>query len=241
MKKLIAAYLLFTCLPAVAQDFSDYPGSPSEHGSVRMDLSVTAEGKVVGCRVEWASGVASLDEAACRIAAPDAPFNPDHDEIGKPAVKHIAFTIHFVTPGMQESSADLPISGLGRDEVVMVYDRCRGDLLGAPQANGLKVVRRCLKPQRLQSSASPTYPSKALKENIQGSTAVIVDINEKGVPIGCDIARTSGHSILDEATCKFVMNKLRYMPGTDFHGNPAGGQDFFFMTWIVPPCVDAWC
>jgi TonB family protein len=64
----------------------DYPTKMIENGdegAVSAHLTVTADGRVSGCKVTETSGSEALDALTCRIATQRARFTPAHDEAGK--------------------------------------------------------------------------------------------------------------------------------------------------------------
>jgi protein TonB len=67
------------------------------------------------------------------------------------------------------------------------------------------------------------YPSSALRNEEQGRVDYEVDVDITGIPTGCRIVASSGHASLDEETCRDVLKRVRFKPGTDEHGNPVAG------------------
>lgn len=64
------------------------------------------------------------------------------------------------------------------------------------------------------------YPSEALSNHWQGNVVVDVTISPKGRVTACRIAKSSGHQVLDDATCKIVSQRARFKAATDQQGNP---------------------
>ena len=73
------------------------------------------------------------------------------------------------------------------------------------------------------------YPTVALHRGLEGTTHVEVDINEKGGVIDCRVLKSSGHEILDKATCKSVTKRAKFAPAIGPDGKPAKS------TVAVPP------
>ena len=63
------------------------------------------------------------------------------------------------------------------------------------------------------------YPSRALREDREGTTTFRVSIDENGRVASCQIVGSSGHSDLDEATCKNVSRRARFRKPSDGYGN----------------------
>jgi protein TonB len=66
---------------------SDYPQTAldnEEQGTVAVQLSVGANGRVTGCSVTKSSGSRTLDSTTCRILTSRAKFTPARDSNGNP-------------------------------------------------------------------------------------------------------------------------------------------------------------
>ncbi|ALE17954.1 PxORF73 peptide [Altererythrobacter epoxidivorans] len=68
------------------------------------------------------------------------------------------------------------------------------------------------------------YPSRALREETQGTVGVSVTIDGSGRVSGCRVTRSSGSSILDEAACEGMQRYARFNPALDAAGNPTSGS-----------------
>jgi TonB family protein len=224
MKRLAILFLAGLGEPAWAQ-MSDYPGAPTEHGSVTVLLSVTAEGTVDDCHVKRSSGVASLDTAACPMAK-HARFRPNTDDGGQPKPGAPELTFHFIVPHAAQSDADLPIEK--GNQITLVYNPARD---AAQRANGAKGPGQAEPARRRAVTAKPKYPSRALRNGEQGRVSVAIDVSPAGQPEGCSVVRSSGSSELDQATCSFAMQNFQYTPGTDYYGKKIGDVDLFTMNW----------
>ena len=64
------------------------------------------------------------------------------------------------------------------------------------------------------------YPEEAVRNRWQGDVVVGVTVSAEGRPTACDIVRSSGHKVLDDATCRIVMRRARFKPATDASGRP---------------------
>ncbi len=68
------------------------------------------------------------------------------------------------------------------------------------------------------------YPSRALREEIEGTVGVTVTIGANGRVSGCRVSRSSGSGILDDAACKGMERYARFDPALDAAGNPTTGS-----------------
>ena len=67
----------------------------------------------------------------------------------------------------------------------------------------------------------PRPPAIAYDERAEGTTAVDVSVDDRGIPVKCTIAKSSGWMVLDVAVCRAVMH-ARYSPRT-MNGRPVDG------------------
>ena len=68
------------------------------------------------------------------------------------------------------------------------------------------------------------YPSRALREEIEGTVGVSVTVNADGRVSSCRVSRSSGSSILDEAACEGMQRYARFDPALNDAGNPTNGS-----------------
>ena len=64
------------------------------------------------------------------------------------------------------------------------------------------------------------YPAEALLNRWEGSVIADLTVNERGAVAACHIIKSSGHEVLDEATCKLLIERARFKPATDKDGKP---------------------
>ncbi|WP_156841811.1 energy transducer TonB [Novosphingobium aquimarinum] len=79
----------------------DYPASAlrrGEQGTVRFELTVSANGKVEACRVIASSGSSTLDAATCKFVSARARFEPATDANGARATGSYSSAVTWVIP-----------------------------------------------------------------------------------------------------------------------------------------------
>ena len=77
--------------------------------------------------------------------------------------------------------------------------------------------------RRWAGQIQQNYPSRALREETEGTVGVSVTIGPNGRVSGCSVSRSSGSSILDDAACKGMERYARFNPALDNAGNPTNG------------------
>ena len=78
------------------------------------------------------------------------------------------------------------------------------------------------------------YPSRALREEREGTTGFRVTVGPDGRVQSCDVTSSSGSSDLDDATCANVTRRARFTPAMDGEGNPTTGSYSNRIRWVIP-------
>ncbi|MDB5684181.1 MAG: TonB family protein [Sphingomonas bacterium] len=78
------------------------------------------------------------------------------------------------------------------------------------------------------------YPSRALREEREGTTAVAWDITTDGRVTNCRVTSSSGSPDLDEAACANITRRARYKPAVDNAGNPIASTGSRRVRWVMP-------
>ena len=78
------------------------------------------------------------------------------------------------------------------------------------------------------------YPTRALREEREGTTSFRVTVGPDGRVTGCEITGSSGSDDLDNATCSNVTRRARFNPATDGDGNPTSGSYSNRVRWVIP-------
>ena len=77
------------------------------------------------------------------------------------------------------------------------------------------------------------YPSRALREEREGTTGFRVTVGPDGRVTSCDVTSSSGSSDLDDATCANVTRRARFTPAMDGEGNPTSGSYSNRIRWVI--------
>jgi TonB family protein len=67
---------------------------------------------------------------------------------------------------------------------------------------------------------SAAYPPEALRNHWQGDVRAELTISENGAVVACRIVQSSGHEVLDAATCNLIIKRARFVPAKDDSGKP---------------------
>ncbi|MEY4953914.1 MAG: hypothetical protein RL299_2338 [Pseudomonadota bacterium] len=78
------------------------------------------------------------------------------------------------------------------------------------------------------------YPTRALREEREGTTSFRVSVGPDGRVTGCSVTSSSGSPDLDDATCANVTRRARFNPATDGEGQPTTGSYSNRVRWVIP-------
>jgi protein TonB len=87
----------------------------------------------------------------------------------------------------------------------------------------------------MQWVTTEDYPSRALREEREGTTAVAWDVDAEGKVVNCRVTTSSGSPDLDDASCKNITRRGRYKPALDTNGQAVTSSGFSRrVTWRIP-------
>ncbi|MBV7265755.1 energy transducer TonB [Erythrobacter ani] len=78
--------------------------------------------------------------------------------------------------------------------------------------------------RRWAARIQENYPSRALREEVEGTVGVRVTVTADGRATGCSVTASSGSSILDDAACRGMERYARFNPALNDAGNPTTGS-----------------
>ena len=77
---------------------------------------------------------------------------------------------------------------------------------------------------RWQRRIIENYPSRAIRQEEEGTVRMALTIGANGRVSGCSVTGSSGSSTLDNAACKDIRRYGRFNPALDDAGNPTSGS-----------------
>lgn len=78
------------------------------------------------------------------------------------------------------------------------------------------------------------YPREAVRRHQQGRVFFEMTIGPDGRPLSCRILVSSGAASLDEATCRVMRSRARFIPARDAAGLPTVDRIRHSITWTLP-------
>lgn len=83
-------------------------------------------------------------------------------------------------------------------------------------------------------ATSNDYPSRALREEREGTTGFRVSVGPDGRVSSCSVTSSSGSPDLDETACSLITRRARFTPATDGEGQPTSGSYSNRVRWQIP-------
>ena len=77
------------------------------------------------------------------------------------------------------------------------------------------------------------YPLDAGEQGISGTVGVRFVVDEQGRVPRCQITRSSGSRLLDDTTCRLIVQRYRFRPGHDARGRPFASTIVENETWVI--------
>jgi TonB family protein len=134
-----------------------------------------------------------------------------------------ASTVHTKSP----NSTDLRTQKNDSPNIARPKNQSSGNTLAqknlpqsVSQARAARAKDLSLWAARIQEN----YPTRALRDEIQGSVGVRVTVTAEGRAVACSITESSGFDILDKAACESMERYARFEPALDYDGYPTTGN-----------------
>jgi TonB family protein len=90
---------------------------------------------------------------------------------------------------------------------------------------------RLLDPAGLGAAMGAYYPSRALREGIEGDVGFRAFVDAQGRVTQCLVANSSGQAPLDDATCKLIARSARFEPARGASGEALPGEYSGTLRW----------
>ncbi len=130
-------------------------------------------------------------------------------------------------------------------ELVTVDDAVENRVIVDPGPRVEPVIEPRVTPTLTPRKARPTngplgwistddYPARALRSEAEGIAAYRLIVGTNGRVSACEVTRSTGNGLLDEATCKFIIRRARFEPATDEAGAKVVGNYAGTVKWDIP-------
>ncbi len=78
------------------------------------------------------------------------------------------------------------------------------------------------------------YRTSWINRDYSGVAGFMLSVDANGRVTGCSITRSTGHSVLDEATCRLLERRARFEPARDSNGAAVSGSFSSQVSWNIP-------
>lgn len=102
-------------------------------------------------------------------------------------------------------------------------------------------TRAAFTPRKVRPSNDPLrwistddYPARALRAEAEGVASYRLIVGTSGRVSACEVTRSTGNGLLDDATCDFITRRARFEPATDESGAKVVGAFTGSVKWEIP-------
>jgi TonB family protein len=78
------------------------------------------------------------------------------------------------------------------------------------------------------------YPPRALAAGQQGLVGYKVKLDREGYATECEVTRPSGHAVLDQETCRLILNRATFKGVRDSNGRRVATVSEGTVNWVLP-------
>ena len=78
------------------------------------------------------------------------------------------------------------------------------------------------------------YPPRALAAGQQGLVGYKVKLDREGYATECEVTKPSGHAVLDEETCRLILNRATFKGVRDSKGRRVATVAEGTINWVLP-------
>lgn len=197
--------------PGVWANTNDYPTkalAEQREGTTGFKLSIDASGVPLSCTVAQSSGHADLDEATCSNIMRRARFYPAQDDKGAAVAGEYSSRVRWRIPAVfSYATPTIADRSFPRPPKIADYTM-------------LQIKKE-------------DYPADAMAEGFQGQSEIALNVNATGAVMGCNIAKTSGHTSLDQKSCELARG-WRFNPAAGKDGSAIEGVSAHSFNWRLP-------
>lgn len=185
-------------------------------GPTRVRLTVNKWGRVADCAVTGSSGLKSFDDEACASLAERAIFIPATNARAEPiastwdhAVEWRPVSDRAVPPPIMIATSSGPVTAI---------------LPRGPSAqDGF-----------YRDPTLNDFPPEAREARMEGVATLTVTTGPDGGVADCSVTESSGHELLDVASCRYVGSLAPFTPARDLENNPTTGRFVRRVSWKLP-------
>lgn len=213
-------------------------GSMAAVGAIHAGLGLAL---VIGLSYEQIIETVNNPDGIFVEEVPLDPPPPRPDEKTVEPVEAVAPPVHAPTPPVKLVNDPVKVETTPAllppiDDIILTPPPASGDLV-TPKPTpkpGLSPVAASPRNNPGSWVTTNDYPSRAIREEWEGTTSFKVSVGTDGRPQDCTVTRSSGHAMLDEATCAKVMKRARFKAAMDGFGEKTVGSYSSSVRWQLP-------
>jgi len=143
------------------------------------------------------------------------------------------------TVAIRSKDGDFAFAVPGMPQAMAALETCNADLRALWNISDEKRASIAVPAKPAASLASwvgpEDYPAQALREDVGGSSKVLLFVNEQGKVADCLLVETSGNASLDAMTCIAMRDRGKFQPALDGAGKPMRSVYRQKISWRLSP------
>lgn len=159
------------------------------------------------------------------------PADPQIEQNKTPAARPVIYRPQppndLTKPSFTDTDIVLP--PLGNDVIQVIMPP-----LGTGTGNAVTPVQAAPRNDPARWVTDSDYRSRWIREGLQGTARFRLEIAANGKVSDCTITQSTGHAVLDQATCELIVRRARFSPATDSSGAATGGAYISSIRWVLP-------
>ena len=159
---------------------------------------------------------------------PDPQIEQDKAATAKPVIYAPQTPNDLTKPSFTDTTIVLPPLG---NNVIQVIQPSIGNNLGGNAITPAQAIPRN-DPARWVTDSD--YRSRWIREGLHGTAKFRLDIAANGKVSDCVITQSTGHDVLDQATCELIAKRARFAPATGPTGLVTEGTYSSSIRWVLP-------
>ena len=125
-----------------------------------------------------------------------------------------------------------PLPGLG--DTIVELPPLGGDVIGPPAPPLPDPIAASPRGDSGRWITDRDYRARWIREGLTGVAGFTVEIDPSGRVGNCTITRSTGHDVLDGATCRLLTRRARFNPARNSQGDKVPGTFSSSVTWQIP-------
>lgn len=162
---------------------------------------------------------------------PDTPSAPTQTTAPAPAPDVFDAPIVIATGPVIDAS---PMTNVSNELITLPLPSGTGDITGPPVPPLPEPIDATPRTNPGGWITERDYRARWIREGLSGVAGFTLQIDARGRVTDCTITRSTGHAVLDGATCRLLARRARFDPARDPERGKVAGSYSSSVAWTIP-------